>query len=1032
MRFKFKTQDYQTQAVTAVTDILKGQKFSRGDIFENDFSRNRSLFGFQSEENTKSLEINDFDNFNGFSNGVITLSRDQLLINVRSIQDSNNIPLSEKLSCELGSVVLDVEMETGTGKTYVYTKTIFELNKLFGFTKFIIVVPSIAIREGVKKSLEISEDHFMSIYGKKARHFVYSSKKLDEIEHFSSSSSIQVMIINTQAFNARGADARRIYEELDEFQSRRPIDVIARNRPILILDEPQKMGGSATQESLKMFNPLFTINYSATHKVKHNLVYVLDALDAYNKKLVKKIEVKGFSVKNLRGTNSYIYFDSIIVSKNKPPQAKLEFEINYGTKSINRESRNLSIGDDLFKKSNEMEQYRNGYTIKEIYIEEDSIVFLNGLTLKIGEVIGDVSEDDLRRIQIRETIKSHFEKELYLHERGIKVLSLFFIDEVAKYRKYGEDGAEINSVYGEMFEQEYSVIIKDFKDKCDESLLKYWNSINVFDTHKGYFSIDKHGRKVDSETKKGSDISDDESTYDLILKDKERLLSFEEPTRFIFSHSALREGWDNPNVFQICTLRHTNSQIQKHQEVGRGSRLCVNKYGDRMDSTVTDINVHEVNKLTVIANDSYESFVKGLQEEISNALFERPRKAIPSYFEGKKISQSNGETSIVSQDQSNMIYKYLIANNYLDDNDVPNENYLLQKELKSLAPMREELSHIVDGIHKLIQSVYNPRIIDSMFENGNTTKFIENKINDNFYKEEFQKLWSLINHKYAYLVEFDSNELITKSIESINSNLSVTRLIYTVTSSEQKSTLKADDIKSGESFMEVTTSTSTITSVANDHIEYDLIGKISSLTTLRRKTIGEILKGIDDVKIQLYKSNPEEFISKISKLINDQKASVIVNRITYNCIDGKYDSDIFLEKKSSVEFKNAFRAKKHIKDYVFTDGIVEKSIERVFAEELDRAQEVCVFAKLPRSFSIPTPVGNYSPDWAISFNEGDIKHIYFIAETKGSMDSMQLRKIEDVKIECAKVLFNKLSNSNLKYDKVDSYSQLMSILGSVE
>jgi type III restriction enzyme len=1030
MKFKFKIQQYQSDAVSSVIDVFQGQEYVKNLFYKTDFIKKGLLFDPINDGKFAAVDYSDIDS--GFSNNSITISSFQILQNIKKIQIINNIPESEQLSSSLGIVDLDIEMETGTGKTYVYTKTIFELNKKYGFSKFIIVVPSIAIREGIKKSLEITQDHFMDLYGKKARHFIYNSKKLDEIEHFSSSDSIQIMIINTQAFNSRGAEARKIYEELDEFSSRRPIDVISKNRPILILDEPQKMGGSATQESLKSFNPLFTMNYSATHKNKHNLVYVLDALDAYNKKLVKKIEVKGFTVKNLRGTNGYVYCDGIILTDNKPPMVKLEFEITYGTKSINKEHRILKVGDDLYEKSNFMEQYKKGYKINEIDPFTDTISFINGISLKDGEALGDVSEDDLRRIQIRETIKSHFEKESNLYFHGIKVLSLFFIDEVAKYRKYDSSGNEINGIYGTIFEQEYNNISNDYINNTSNDYSRYLKSINSKQTHKGYFSIDKKGRKVNPETKRGSDISDDESSYELILKDKERLLSFEEPTRFIFSHSALREGWDNPNVFQICTLRHTNSIIQKHQEVGRGSRLCVNSSGDRMDSSVPNINVHDINKLTVIANDSYESFVKGLQSEISNTLFERPKKAVPEYFLGKKIYAGNNDVLTINQNQANIIYRYLISSNYLDENDVPNDLYLKDSDSSNLKPINDDLGLFEPSIHKLIQAVYNPKILFSMFENGNTTKVHENKLNNNFQKAEFQKLWKLINHKYAYTVDFKSDELISKSINSIDSNLSVTRLMYTVSVSEQKSNLTGDDLKTGQAFKEANTSTNIISSDANDHVEYDLIGKISQLTLLRRKTVGSILLGISESKFLLYKENPEEFIKKTSKLINEEKATMIVDHVTYNKIEGEFDSSIFAESKSSVDYKKAFKANKHIKDYVFTDGTADRSVERVFAEDLDNANEVCVYAKLPKSFYIPTPVGNYSPDWAIAFNDGAVKHIYFVAETKGSMDSMQLRKIENVKIECANILFNKMSNSKIKYEKVDSYSELLKILNSIK
>lgn len=1021
MKIKYKNQDFQSEAVNAIIDVFKGQPTLNNEKY---------LLGFNNKtQNTIFDEEYDIDS--GFANPKIRINDIELLKNINEIQELNNIELSNELIKQNNVLSLDIAMETGTGKTYVYIKTIFELNKQYGFSKFIIVVPSVPIREGVKKSFESTEEHFMDLYGKKARFFIYNSKRLDSIEHFSSSDSIQVMIINIQAFNTRGADGRKIYEELDEFQSRRPIDVISRNRPILILDEPQKMEGKATQESLKEFHPEFIINYSATHKTKHNLVYVLDALDAYNKKIVKKIEVKGFQIKNLRGVNGYVYLEAIQLSPSQPPKAKVEFEINYKTKSINKETRLLSEKANLYVESNELEQYKNGFIISEINAEDDSITFINGIKLKIGEAYGDVSDDDLRRIQIRETIKSHIEKESLLYNYGIKVLSLFFIDEVAKYRKYDAAGNEVNSLYGLMFEEEYKKIVDNYLRDHNNDYTNYLKNIAASETHKGYFSIDKKGHKIDSKIKRGSDISDDENAYDLILKDKERLLSFEEKTRFIFSHSALREGWDNPNVFQICTLRHTQSEIQKHQEVGRGLRICVNQNGDRMDYSILGNNIHNINKLTVIANSSYESFVGGLQSEISETLYERPMFATPEYFEGKKIKLEDGTITKITKSQANLIYKYLIKNDYLDSKDRPNDTYKNAKESNSLAELPEGLNEMKDGILRYISAIYDTSLLKNMFSNGNSTKVVENKLNKNFEKIEFQKMWSLINHKYSYYVDFDSRELIENSVKSIDSSLMVSNLVYTITYSEQKNIISSDDIKNKDSFKSVTTNTDVLRSHDDGHIKYDLVGKISNLTSLTRMTVAEILSKISSDKFSLYKVNPEEFIRKVSQIINDEKASLIIDHISYNQIEGTFDSNIFAESKTSDDFAKAMKAKKHIRDYVFTDGLSEHSTERKFAEKLEEAEEVIVYAKLPTAFYIPTPVGKYSPDWAIAFKENGIKHIYFIAETKGSMSSLQLRRSENIKIECAKKLFRKMSSQDVYYDKIDSYDELMNIIKSI-
>ena len=643
MKLKFTIQPYQTEAVDSVVSVFAGQPFNDHFTYRRDVTVERDITNWMMSDEELNM---------GFANARIQLDFGQILKNIHRIQTRHNIKLSETLvSGGLGACSLDVEMETGTGKTYVYIKTMFELNKLYGWSKFIVVVPSIAIREGVRKSFEIMEDHFMEQYGKKIHPFVYESKNLAEIDDFSRSANICVMIINIQAFNARGKDARRIRTELDDFGSRKPIDVIKANRPIVILDEPQKMGGTATQESLKEFNPLFCLNYSATHKQHHTLVYVLDALDAYNKRLVKKIEVKGFDIKNLRGTDSYLFLEDIVISPKKPPMARIEFEINYN-KSINRETRILGVDDDLFALSKNMEQYR-GYRISEIDPIRGMVTFTNGETIHSGEVIGDVSEKDLRRVQIRETIRSHFEKEKELFSRGIKTLSLFFIDEVAKYRKYDEDGNETNSEYGEIFEQEYMDILNEYLTLFNTPYEQYLRGIEVSDTHAGYFSIDKKGHKVDSTLKRGKDESDDISAYDLILKDKERLLSFSNPVRFIFSHSALREGWDNPNVFQICTLKHGGSSpTQKRQEVGRGLRLCVNQSGDRMDADTLGTQVQQINQLTVIAADGYKDFVADLQKGIRDDLYERPTKATAEYFIGKTLVIDGDEVTVTDKQVS--------------------------------------------------------------------------------------------------------------------------------------------------------------------------------------------------------------------------------------------------------------------------------------------------------------------------------------------------------------------------------------------
>ena len=1036
MKFTFKIQQYQTEAVEAVVNVFRGQGMHANAAY----LRDHGIETKPTDSQLSLLEDEEIYADTGFKNENIQLTDEQLLMNIRKQQTVNNIKLSTALVKDLGRCSLDIEMETGTGKTYVYIKTMFELNKQYGWSKFIVVVPSIAIREGVKKTFEITAEHFMEHYGKRARFFVYNSSNLTQLDAFSSDGGINVMIINTQAFasslkeDGKSKEARIIYSKRDEFGSRRPIDVIKANRPIIILDEPQKMGGDVTQKALKNFNPLFALNYSATHAKQHNLVYVLDALDAYNKRLVKKIEVKGFEVKNFRGTDSYLFLESIIVSAKKPPVARIELEIKY-TEKINREMRLINVGDNLFNTSNEMGQY-SGYVVQTIDPVSGTVTFTNGEVISTNEITGDVSEKDMRRIQIRETILSHFEKEETLYNMGIKTLSLFFIDEVAKYRSYNDENEEVPGEYAQIFEEEYLSVLNDYLSFEDTPYQRYLKSTcsDPRAVHKGYFSIDKKtGKSIDSTLKRGSEFSDDISAYDLILKNKERLLSFEEPTRFIFSHSALREGWDNPNVFQICTLKHSDSNTAKRQEVGRGLRLCVNQQGSRMDAQALGDDVHKVNMLTVIASESYKTFVADLQSDIKSVLYDRPTKATESYFKGKCITADSGEQITIDDKQARSIYRYLLKNDYIDSDDKVTDKYRADLENHCIEALPDEISNITQGVQLLIQSVFDPSVLDGMISNAAKTKIKENPLNDNFYKQEFQTLWGYINHKYAYTVSFDSDELISKSIAHINDKLFVSELQYTATIGRQKDDIDEHEIDRGDSFSGEKTRTKTLKHAETSRIKYDLVGEIATGTTLTRKTVAAILKGIRLDKLYMFKNNPEEFITKVTKLIKEQKATTIVDHITYTeSAEEPYDNSIFTASKGALDYEAAFRATKAVQDYVFTDGTAEQSVERRFVKDLDSAAEVCVYAKLPKGFSIPTPVGNYSPDWAIEFHDGTVKHIFFIAETKGTMDSLDIRPIEKAKISCARKLFNEISTDNVVYHDVDSYQNLLNIMTSPE
>ena len=1036
MKFKFKVQQYQTDAVEAVVRVFQGQPLRSAAEYMRDLGtqeyRYKRSGGKAKDYNANQVDFEADLDYAGFRNEEIFLTDDQILDNIHALQAENNIRLSDGLVAPFGRCALDVEMETGTGKTYVYIRTIFELNKRYGWSKFIVVVPSVAIREGVNKTFEMTADHFKAHYGKRAEFYIYDSAKLDQIEEFSKNCDISVIIINTQSFaaedtvDAQGNSRLIIYQKRDDFGTRCPMDVIAANRPILILDEPQRLEGAGTRRGLKRFNPLFTLNYSATHKVQHNLVYVLDALDAYNKRLVKKIEVKGFEVINPLGTGTYIYVDDIIVSEKKPPKTKLEIEIGY-KKGIKRECRNMDEGDSLYHASKEMEQYRD-LSITNIDTRAGIVEFSNGLRLHKGETYGNIIEKNLRRAQIRETIKSHFEKEESLFAKGIKTLSLFFIDRVKHYRLYDYDGNALLGEYGKMFEEEYDAVRKEMSDGFSQEYRRYLELFSAHEVHNGYFSVDKKtGQCIDSHKEDEQDKPEDVSAYDLILKNKERLLSFDEPTRFIFSHSALREGWDNPNVFQICALKHdADNTNRRRQEVGRGMRLCVDKDGARMDADALGDGVQQLNKLTVIANESYGTFVAGLQQEIKDVLYDRPTKATKEYFFGKTVLAADGKVVKVNEKQAVAIYNYLAKNDYVNDDQEITQKYRDEARAGTLAAMPETLKSIEAGVHALVQAIYDDSMLAGMIEDGNKPKIPENPLNERFYKKEFQELWNAINHKYAYTVKFDSHELIEKAIKNIDEKLNVGVLHYRIAQAEERDEIDREMVHSGEAFGDVVERVERLHGTASN-VKYDLIGKIAGGTRLTRRTVAAILKGITPETFAKYRQNPEEFISKTTQLINEQKATMIVEHIVYDTIEGKYDSSIFTAEKHTA-MDRAYPAKKAVQKYVFTDGTADKSIERRFAESMDIAEEVYIYAKLPsgtKGFQIPTPVGDYSPDWAIVFHEGKVKHIYFVAETKGSMSSLDLRPIEKAKIDCAKKLFEKLSNGLVKYDQVDSFDELM-------
>jgi type III restriction enzyme len=1033
MKLQFKVQQYQTEAVYAVIDVFAGQPYADGVKYRIDPG-----------EHTAMTLLDEA----GLRNAEIQIKPTQLLENVQKVQAARGLTLSKELvKSPAAPINLDIEMETGTGKTYVYIKTIMELYKRYGWSKFIVVVPSIAIREGVKKSFDITAEHFHQHYGTKPRTFIYDSSCLQELERFSSDSGIQVMIINTQAFNAaadaeqRAAEgkraseaARRIFRELDDFQSRKPVDVIAANRPIVIIDEPQKVEGtgknaSKTLKALGLFRALFALRYSATHKIERTKVHRLDAVDAYNQKLVKKIAVRGITVKHLAGSSAYLYVDGLEVGKGVDfPKARVELEVQTA-QGIRRQVKRLSQGMNLHDISGGIEAYK-GLFIRDVDANRDIIELSNGDIIGAGEVTQDVAEDQKRRIQIREVIRAHLDKERELFAQGIKTLSLFFIDEVAKYRDYTRE--DTLGEYARVFEEEYDAVLADCLGQLDfgeaaERYREHVEAIPVRSTHEGYFSIDKRtGRAIDGKIAARGDFagqSDDVDAYDLILKDKERLLSFEEPVRFIWSHSALREGWDNPNVFVMGMLKKSDNTTTRRQEIGRGLRLSVDQHGERMDNPVT---VHDINELTVVTDESYTEFVTALQKEIIDSLSARPRKASVDYFTGKQFTLADGSTSVSEKVVAQALYNHLIRNNYIDDDGFVTQEYKDARSDGTLAaPMAEVLKPVIDFMWPLVDALYLdvPKPTDSR----KPKKIPFNEAN--FKKREFQELWGRINHKAVYQVEFDSTELIANCIRVLDKSLNVTVMQYLVEAGRQVVGLEVEQLEAGTGFKVSETKVEHSAVSAASTVKYDLLGEIAEKTQLTRRTCAAILTGVNPGTFAKFKQNPEQFITEAARLINEQKATVIVEHLAYDLLDQRYDSSIFTENQTAQDLTKAGeKLKKSVYEYVVTDSKVERS----FVEQLDVANEVVVYSKLPRGFFIPTPVGDYNPDWAIAFTQDKVKHVFFVAETKGSMSTLQLKGVEEAKIECARKFFaslnDKADNNSVKYDVVKDYDSLLSLV----
>ncbi len=1008
MKLQFKHQSFQREAARAVVDAFLGQPLQ--DAFAYRMDAGKGVLALETQ---------------GFRNQDLLLSDAQLTENIRTIQIRQDLqPIDHVRRDAHNTLALSVEMETGTGKTYTYIKTMYELHKHYGWTKFIIVVPSVAIREGVIKSLETMADHFAEEYGERMQHFVYDSSRLTGIDQFASDSKLHVMVINTQAFNATGAAARRIGMQLEEFGWRRPIDVIGEMRPILIIDEPQSVLGAdkknKTRQGLQQFNPLFTLLYSATHRREdvYNQVYRLDAIDAFNKHLVKKIEVMGVEQVGTTATNGYLHLEAIVLSKKKgeAPRARISFDAASRV-GLRTATRTVDEGFDLYAESGEIEAYRDGFTIERIDGVKGCIRLSSGQEVYEGQAIGAVSEEAIRRIQIRATIQKHFEREKQLFHQDIKVLSLFFIDAVDKYRVYEAGGEVSKGRWAEIFEEEYVSVLNEVQDLFwDDEYKQYLSGISPEETHAGYFSQDKKGKLIDSKIARGETTANDPDAYQLIMRDKERLLSFAEPVRFIFSHSALKEGWDNPNVFQICTLKQSDSEVKKRQEVGRGMRLCVNEKGERQDSDLLGDAVYETNVLTVIASESYKDFSEALQKELAESITSRPILVTEALFAWKTITTSSGEQLTLMPAQAATIMEELIAAGYVKK-QMLTEKYHTEKAAGTL--QLEDWQGALEAITTILDKVFDSTSLRPENARGKeTARFQE----DRFAKREFQALWQQINRKTYYEVDFETEDLIAKAVAGLDESLHVTPIHIAITSGKLEHIHSKGVLEAGQAMQVGTTRHIKLKEAVASGVRYDLLGELVQRTGLKRSTIATILQRIKPETFGMYRTNPEEFIIRAGKIIDGRKSSAVIEHIAYHKMDQQYEADIFSEQELRGRIGiDALPSTKSLYDLVVVDS---QGVEKRFAEELEQQEMVEVYTKLPRGFYISTPMGRYNPDWAIAFREGSVKHIYFVAETKGSEDVTQLREVEQNKIECARRHFASISDSTVKFDVVSSYSSL--------
>lgn len=967
MKIKFEpNQSHQRVAWESAVGVFEGQELNKTTF---------SMPALRPVGTLDAMMANQTDK--GYGNRLRLLD-EELLENVRRIQLKNGM----KQSTQLGSRDFTVEMETGTGKTYVYLRSIFEMSKLYGFTKFIIVVPGIAIKEGVYKSLKMTETHFKELYGNTPYdYFVYDSGKLDQVRSFATNDYLQIMVINIDAFRKGFTDPEKestaniIHRWNDKMQGV-PIEFIKETNPIVIIDEPQSVDTTdASSKAIASLNPLCTFRYSATHVDRHNMLYRLDSIDAYDQKLVKQIEVAAIEVKD--GHNK-AYIKLLAVNNKKSPiQAKIELDIQQEG-GVKRDAKWVKQGTDLLELSKGRSVY-DGYVINDIHCAEgeEYIDFTSKPdTIRLGRAIGEVNEDEYKRLQIRKTIEEHLDKELKLTPMGIKVLSLFFIDKVVNYRDYSMP--DTKGKYARIFEEEYTKAIKKpkyntlFKDVDTGSLPGL--------VHQGYFSEDKGRAKDTNGTTKA-----DEDTYSLIMKEKEKLLLFGTKLKFIFSHSALKEGWDNPNVFQICTLNETNSVIKKRQEIGRGLRICVNQNGDRVQG-------FDVNTLTVMANESYEAFVEGLQKEIEKEEGIRFGVIEEHFFANILTHGENGEEKFLGAEASEKLWKHLFEKKYIDQKGKVTDE--LKKALKS-----DTVSLPNDFVAQKIQiNAALKKVAGGLNIKNNDNKRTVKLNKAVFESPEFKELWDRIKFKTTYRVEFDAIALIDKCAESIKKNLVVGKTKFTYT------TAKVEVAKGG-----VTAHEDKNTPHVYDAKDYeipDILSYLQNETNLKRQTILEILLRSD--RLNDFKNNPQKFIDEVKNLIQKEMERFIVDGIKYQKIGEQhfYAQELFQsEELIGYLNKNMLEAKKAVYDHVIYDS---ETVEAELAQGFEKNEQVKVYTKLPSWFKIDTPLGSYNPDWAVLFEIDGNERLYFVVESKESVIEELLRPEAQSKIKCGREHFKAL------------------------